>query len=328
MTVGSCSAVPSPSHSHPLLARLAAAAAGLAIAVGAAAEPARYPPAPPGATKTRIASVNVSPFANLPAWCAAIVGVHAAVDAQRCRESGLQPAGGRSVQGTPLWTVDIAPQVAGLPLRVLVLGGIHGDELASVSLVFDWIERSRREGNPHVHWRMTPLVNPDGFLRSPPTRVNARGVDLNRNFATDDWHARAQSYWVGKTRRDPRRFPGPRPLSEPEAQWVHRQIASFAPDLIVAVHAPYGVLDFDGPPPPPSRLGSLILDQVGVFPGSLGNYGGLVLGVPVVTLELTNAGTIAQKESAAMWTDLQSWINRRMLRVADSGAVESGRRRR
>jgi hypothetical protein len=218
--------------------------------------------------------------------------------------------------------------VAGLPLRVLVLGGIHGDELASVSLVFDWIERSRTEVNPRVHWRMIPLVNPDGFLRSPPTRVNARGVDLNRNFATDDWNARAQSYWVGKTRRDPRRYPGPRPLSEPEAQWVHRQIASFEPDLIVAVHAPYGVLDFDGPPPPPNRLGSLMLDQVGVYPGSLGNYGGLVLGVPVVTLELTNAGKIAEKESAAMWTDLQSWINRRMLRLADSGATDGARRRR
>jgi protein MpaA len=324
VTVGRSLAVPSP-QTNLVLARLVSAAAVSVIALCAAAEPARFPPGPPASTANKISPATAPSLGDLPAWCAAIVQVHAAIGEERCRESRLQATGGRSVRGTPLWSVDVAPEAAGLPLRVLVLGGIHADEVASVSLVFDWIERSQREANPRVHWRMTPLVNPDGFLRSPPTRVNARGVDLNRNFATDDWHARARTYWVGKTRRDPRRYPGPRPLSEPEAQWVHHQIERFAPDLIVAVHAPYGVLDFDGPPPPPSRLGSLLLDQVGVFPGSLGNYGGLVLGVPVVTLELTNAGKIPERESAAMWADLQSWINRRMLRLADSGAADSAR---
>lgn len=64
---------------------------------------------------------------------------------------------------------------------------------------------------------------------------------------------------------------------------------SFKPDLIVSIHAPYGVLDFNGPSVPPSRLGCLYLDQLGIFPGSLGNYGGVHKGVPVVTIELPNA---------------------------------------
>ena len=87
----------------------------------------------------------------------------------------------------------------------------------------------------------------------------------------------------------PRRWPGPRPLSEPESRFLHEQMARFKPHLIVSIHAPYGVLDFDGPTVPPSRLGRLYLDQVGIFPGSLGNYGGVHKGVPVVTIELPNA---------------------------------------
>ena len=85
--------------------------------------------------------------------------------------------------------------------------------------------------------------------------------------------------------RAPRRWPGHKPLSEPESRFVHEQMQSFKPHLIVSIHAPYGVLDFDGPSVPPSKLGRLYLDQVGIFPGSLGNYGGVHKGVPVVTIE-------------------------------------------
>jgi protein MpaA len=91
-----------------------------------------------------------------------------------------------------------------------------------------------------------------------------------------------------------------------------QQIDQFHPDLIVSVHAPYGLLDFDGPPPAPRRLGSLQLDPVGVYPGSLGNYGGLVKNVPVMTLELKNARAVPAAELAAMWNDLKRWIDEQM----------------
>ena len=63
--------------------------------------------------------------------------------------------------------------------------------------------------------------------------------------------------------------------SEPESRFLLAQMDHFKPHLIVSIHAPYGVLDFDGPAVPPSKLGRLYLDQVGIFPGSLGNYGGI-----------------------------------------------------
>ncbi|HEX7640469.1 MAG TPA: M14 family zinc carboxypeptidase, partial [Burkholderiaceae bacterium] len=231
---------------------------------------------------------------------------------------------------------DVLPAAGAPRFKVLLLGGIHGDELASVALVFDWIARlqlarSAVAGTLHSHpsqatargftmadvgWRIVPLLNPDGLLHVPSTRVNADGVDLNRNFPTADWASQAQPYWIKRTRRDPRRFPGRQPLSEPESRWLLRQIELFHPDLIVSVHAPYGLLDFDGPPPVPNRLGSLHLDPVGVYPGSLGNYGGLVKRVPVMTLELKDARRVPPAELAAMWVDLQHWIDDRMNRPA------------
>ena len=83
--------------------------------------------------------------------------------------------------------------------------------------------------------------------------------------------------------------------------------------MIVSIHAPYGVLDFDGPSVPPSKLGRLYLDQVGIFPGSLGNYGGIHKGVPVVTIELPSASAIPQTaEVRQMWMDLLRWTAERL----------------
>lgn len=210
---------------------------------------------------------------------------------------------------------DIKPR-ATPRLKILVLGGIHGDEMTSSTIVFDWIERARKVNPMDIHWRMLPLVNPDGLIKQPSTRVNAHGVDLNRNFPTKDWKAKSLQYWVQKTGSDPRRYPGTAPLSEPETRWVHNHVDGFKPDLIVSIHAPYGVLDFDGPPPPPSKLGGLLLDQVGIYPGSLGNYGGVDKNVPVVTVELKHAiDPPSAKELDRMWEDLTEWIDKRLLKT-------------
>jgi murein peptide amidase A len=232
----------------------------------------------------------------------------------QCEAAALRDSGVKSVRGVPLYTRDIDPGNA--RLRVLVTGAIHGDELSAASLALHWIRLAQAEPlqTPQpVHWRFVPVLNPDGVLSQPPRRVNANGVDLNRNFPTPNWTRDAAVYWEQRTRKDPRRWPGPRPLSEPESRFLHEQMQDFKPHLIVAIHAPYGVLDFDGPSVPPSRLGRLYLDQVGIFPGSLGNYGGVHKGVPVVTIELPNAmRTPLDAEMRQMWLDLQRWMGERL----------------
>jgi len=231
-----------------------------------------------------------------------------------CEAARLEASGARSVKGQPLWVRDIQPEDA--RLRVLVIGAIHGDELSSASVALHWIQLAGQTPAPFsqaIHWRFVPALNPDGLLATPPRRVNANGVDLNRNFPTPHWERDAKVYWEKRTRKDPRRWPGPKPLSEPESSFLHSEMQRFKPNLIVSIHAPYGVLDFDGPSVPPSRLGRLYLDQVGIFPGSLGNYGGVHKGVPVVTIELPNSTrTPLDAEMRQMWLDLLRWMSERM----------------
>lgn len=266
--------------------------------------------------------------AELQNWCDSITRAIPRIKAKTCMAAKLNPVAVRSVNGHLIMLREFKP--AQEPKgRVLVVGGIHGDELTAVSIVFRWMELLQKPSGDagQYHWRVVPVMNPDGLLAKPPTRVNARGVDLNRNFPTDNWHAEAYRYWSVSTRRDPRRFPGTAPASEPESRWLHNEIKNFKPDVIVSVHAPHDVLDFDGPPAgmkPPTRFGPLRLNRLGVYPGSLGNFGGLKEGIPVVTLELPHALKMpTEQELAHVWRDMQHWLKTNLIepKTASSNAA-------
>ena len=193
--------------------------------------------------------------------------------------------------------------------RIFIMGGIHGDEYSSISIMFKWMAMLNHSSNRDFHWRFAPTVNPDGLLDGQAVRQNANGVDLNRNFPSADWLDLAEQYWTNTTNRNPRRYPGNQPGSEPEVQWVVQQIEKFKPDVIVSVHAPYHLLDYDGPPEAPKQIGELHLHLLGVYPGSLGNYAGVNLGIPVVTMELPSAGIMPTEEQiVSMWNDLLAWL--------------------
>lgn len=252
------------------------------------------------------------PAPEVEAGCRALAGVLGSVSMNDCLEAGLEPAGGRTVQGRPILMREYPPLAPREPQgRVLLLGGIHGDEYSSFSVIFRWMRTLDVHHSGLFHWRVVPGLNLDGLNAGPAVRTNANGIDLNRNFPTPNWHENQQEYWVERTGRDPRRYPGEAPLSEPESRWLFAQIEAFRPDAIVTVHAPLGVVDFDGPKTPPRRLGYLDLHRLGAYPGSLGNFAGLNRGIPVLTLELPHAGIMpSHAESAAVWRDLVAWLTR------------------
>lgn len=257
------------------------------------------------------------PLASVQKACELIGGRLQSVGVEACLNAGLRPSGGGSVNGLPILWRDFPPSSRRTtPRRILLIGGIHGDELSSVSIAFQWMKRLEGENLQPFHWRIVPCMNPDGLLVRPSTRVNARGVDLNRNFLTPDWKSDALAYWENRTRKDPRRYPGPAPLSEPESRWLVEAIRSFRPEAIVSIHAPYGVLDYDGPEKPPEAFGYLHLHQLGTFPGSLGNYAGTYIGLPVITLELPHAGIMpTATQSQRIWNDMLSWLEKNLPKV-------------
>lgn len=251
------------------------------------------------------------------------------VSVEDCLQQGFHHGGGVSVRARPLVIKDMQPLSHGTgQLRVLLLGGIHGDEYSSISIIFKWLALFSHEGREgDFHWRIAPLTNPDGLLEgSKASRQNANGVDLNRNFPSGDWDDKASQYWQENTGSNPRRYPGDAAASEPEVQWIVQQIEQFQPDVIISVHAPYHLLDFDGPAEAPQRIGDLHLHQLGVYPGSLGNYAGLDRRIPVVTLELPSAGILpAPDDIRVMWRDLVAWLDTTgRERVASLQAADGG----
>lgn len=248
-------------------------------------------------------------FKTVTDWCTPLVTRLPKVSLNDCKNSKLTPTGANSLNGFPVLYRDLhADSRHPQAIRVLLLGGIHGDEQTASSIVFKWME-SMQKGPLEFNWRVAPVVNPDGLLGAQPKRVNARGIDLNRNFPTPNWQKEAPAYWARVTRSDPRRYPGKAPISEPESRWVYDTIEKYKPDVIISVHAPFGVLDFDGPATPPNRFGRLIYNRVAVYPSSLGNYSGLHKDIPVVTIELPNATQMPpDAEIQRIWQDMQNWI--------------------
>ncbi|MDN5938956.1 MAG: succinylglutamate desuccinylase/aspartoacylase family protein, partial [Salinisphaera sp.] len=228
-------------------------------------------------------------------------------------------SGFRSVRGWPIPVRDVAIPQQWSRGRVLLIGGIHGDELTSVSLTFWWLANLEDEGSAFA-WRVAPLVNPDGMFAHPPTRVNAHGVDLNRNMPTAGWEQASAKYWRYVGRRA-RRYPGDSAASEPETRWLVHAIKAFQPDIIVSLHAPYGLLDYDGDLTPPPKLGDLPLHNLRVYPGSLGNYGAHGLDIPVITIELADATQMpTPNEARRMWEDLNAWIYRSLTPIRQARA--------
>jgi hypothetical protein len=197
-------------------------------------------------------------------------------------EENLQEC--RSVQERVIHHANFIARDSGLKKRILVLAQIHGDEPQSHQLAKHWISRLEKIQHPSNHWRIIPSVNPDGTLQK--VRFNANGVDLNRNFPTKQWDQLALSDWKNRQQKNPRRFPGKTTGSEPETKCVISHIQDFKPDLVIAIHTPYGLFDFDGPEGTKLKTGLLPWKRLGTFPGSLGRYLWDERNIPVLTIEL------------------------------------------
>jgi len=260
-------------------------------------------------------SLNESQKEKINTFCQKINARLSSVSYKDCLASNHKLSPFTSVNGEPIVITEFAPKETREPLgRVLIIGGTHGDELTSVSTSYKWIDNLNRFHSGLFHWHIAPVINPDGVFPRPATRINANGIDINRNLPTPDWEKQSLLRWE-KSDKNPRRNPGTEPASEPETQWIMHEIETFKPDAIISIHAPYGILDFDSPKlkTAPSKFGKLKLNLLGTYPGSLGNYAGIEKEIPVLTLELPNAQYMPpQDEINAIWADMIRWLKERL----------------
>jgi protein MpaA len=222
-------------------------------------------------------------------------------DLEPCVKGVEWKVGGTSIEGRPLMYAEFGNAEASNVTLIFTM--VHGDEITPAYIGLELIHWLKDHETELKDSRVViaPLVNPDGFYRTPKTRMNSHGVDVNRNFATKDWEKGAKR-WKTAFRSDPRRFPGSAPRSEPETIFQEEMIRMTRPQKIMSIHSPLNHMDYDGPSAlslqrfPKEYVHECIRLQrqlkaksTGYFPGSLGNYAGRELGIPTITLELPTA---------------------------------------
>lgn len=206
----------------------------------------------------------------------------------------------QSVQNRPIEGVFFGSE-SPTQLDTLFIGVFHGDETISGELMhrfMDTLKSGQFAGDP-INFNqqpilIVPVLNPDGLAAK--TRVNANGVDLNRNYPTPEWQENSQGtkYYSGKSAG-----------SEPETRLVMDLIATYQPKKIVSVHSPYKVINFDGPGRTladkiAAHSGYPVVESIGYpTPGSFGTYAGVLRQIPVITLELPPGFDEPPEEDAA-----------------------------
>jgi hypothetical protein len=133
---------------------------------------------------------------------------------------------GRSTRGRAVRAFRIG-NPKGRP-RVLVVGCIHGTECAGTAVTVRLISLARPIA---ADLWVVQNVNPDGLALG--VRQNARGVDLNRNFASE-WRP------IGR-RWDPQ-YSGPRPFSELETRIARDLILRIRPQVTIWFHQPQALV--------------------------------------------------------------------------------------
>lgn len=164
--------------------------------------------------------------------------------------------------------------------NVLILGGVHGDEIEGVIASQALITNFRSRFDLDLNLFIVPQFNLDGILAR--TRGNIRGVDLNRNLPTSDWSPEAKT---------PRYQPGTGPCSENENKALVQFIKNKNFDFIYSLHSWKPMLNINGNARAIAEViqkhtDYSIEEDIGYpTPGSLGSYG-LENRIPVLTYEI------------------------------------------
>jgi hypothetical protein len=239
-----------------------------------------------------------------------------------------EPVPVRSVVGTSVEGRAIEAYTYGTgTTHLLFVGGVHGGyEWNSVLLAYTYLDHLHGASTTlpdNVRITVIPALNPDGLFRVigkegrftladvPETvpvvglgRVNARGVDLNRNF---DCKWQPEAVWRGN-----KVGAGTAPFSEPEALALKQYVAAHAPDAVIFWHsksnAVYASECENGILPATRTLmntyaqaaGYPTVDVFDAYPVTGDAEGWLAsIGIPAVTVELSTHETIEWEKNLA-----------------------------
>ena len=158
--------------------------------------------------------------------------------------------------------------------KILIFGVMHGDEPQGEYFINSFLNKNPKTEKNSLYF--IPKLNHSN------TRKNQNGVDLNRNFPTKNWISGENNDYFG----------GNKPNSETETQFLVNLLDENQFDAIITIHAPYKVVNYDGPA---QKLAEKISSIIGYpatsdigypTPGSFGTYCGVERQIPTITIEI------------------------------------------
>ena len=165
--------------------------------------------------------------------------------------------------------------------RVLILGGVHGDEIEGIWGGFALLQSFTDSFDFDLALTLVPCLNIDGMLHRERRNINK--VDLNRNMATRDWTSEVATA---------RYFPGLQANSEPETRALISCLEIFKPNLIISLHSWKPMLNVNGDCQAEAQAiadhtGYVIEETIGYpTPGCLGTFAGIERNMPTITYEI------------------------------------------
>ena len=168
--------------------------------------------------------------------------------------------------------------------KVLVIGAVHGDEPQGEFLIRNYLIKQAEIAENIL---FIPALNPDGLKLN--IRTNSCGIDINRNFPAKNWQKSDKIDEKGDVNRY---FGGDYPNSETETKFVIGVIEQYEPSLIITLHTPFKVVNFDGPAGDISvKIGQIwgypVESSIGYpTPGSFGTWAGVERNIPILTIEM------------------------------------------
>ncbi len=181
---------------------------------------------------------------------------------------------------------------------ILVIGVFHGDEPQGEYFIREFLKIPKNNFKNRIIY--IPRLN------SNKTRKNPNGVDLNRNYPTKNWE-------LGD--KNSNYFGGESPASEIETKTVIKLIDEMQPDAIITIHAPFKIVNYDGPEEKTHTLAEEISKITGYpiqkdigysTPGSFGTYAGLEKEIPTITIEVDEE--IPQEELLPKFINLFNYL--------------------
>jgi protein MpaA len=174
---------------------------------------------------------------------------------------------------------------------ILFIGVFHGEEPEGEPLINRLMDSIKINSELIKNNKILfiPCLNPDG--KEINTRGNSNGVDLNRNFPTENWKL---------SKEKDEFYSGNDPASEIETKFIIDVMKNYKPDIIITLHTPYKIVNYDGPAKDLAEKiselnGYPVQSDIGYpTPGSFGTYAGVERNIPVITLEMPDKTNIDQ----------------------------------